>query len=281
MKRSALFLAALFLTAAPALAQVGALPYHYKITGRTGTGGTGNDYALTFEVHDANHVVKGTGTLNYSSGALPQDIRDGIATQVKARAATDAGSTALLISGMIGVDNDMDSAPPAPNNNASYRTLMNVGGSHTAARVAGTYAIPHGDALAVSGTGTLYPLGVIQIVAADLPTINGITTKLRIRAQLYTNDVAPTGNYTFGLYPITRPATSGGAGLAIFTLGTVVTGSNGATFTAPAADLLGSAVGVDFALPADGAYVIGVVTTATVATSAHVHVVAQLQMRNN
>lgn len=166
------------------------------------------------------------------------------------------------------------------NNNASYRTLLNVGGSHIAAKAAGTYAIPRGDALAVSGTGTLYPLGVIQIVSADLPTINGITTKLRIRAQLYTNDVAPTGNFTFGLYPITRPATSGAAGLCIFTLGTVVAGSNGAAFVTPAADLLGSAVGADFALPADGPYVIGVVTSATVATSAHVHVSAQLQMRN-
>jgi hypothetical protein len=168
----------------------------------------------------------------------------------------------------------------AMDNNAAYTTLLNVAGSHTAAKVAGTYAIGYGDPLAVGGTGTLYPLGVLQIVAADLPTINGITTKLRIRAQLYTNDVAPTGNFTFGLYPITRPGTSGGAGLCIYTLGTVVSGSNGATFTTPAADLLGSAVGSDFALPADGPYVIAVVTTATIATSAHVHVNAQLQVRN-
>lgn len=38
--------------------------------------------------------------------------------------------------------------------------------------------------------------------------------------------------------------------------------------------------GADFALPADGLYVIGVVTTATVAASSHVHLNAQLQMRN-
>jgi hypothetical protein len=169
----------------------------------------------------------------------------------------------------------------AINNNASYRNIMQASASHTAAKVAGTYALGEGDPAAVSGTGTLYPLQVIYIAAADFPTINGITTKLRIRAQLYTNDVAPTGNYTFGLYPVTRPGTSGGAGVCIFTLGTVVSGSNGATFTTPAADLLGTAVGADFAIPADGPYVIGVVTTGTVATSAHVHMVAQLQMRNN
>jgi hypothetical protein len=93
--------------------------------------------------------------------------------------------------------------------------------------------------------------------------------------------VAPTGNFTFGLYPITRPGTSGGAGLAIYTLGTVVSGSNGATFTTPAADGLLNATGSDFALPANGHYVIGVVTTATIATSAHVHMTAKLQIHYN
>lgn len=171
-------------------------------------------------------------------------------------------------------------ATTAIDNNAVYTVLLAVAGSLTAAKTAGTYAIPFGDALAISGTGTLYPIGLIHLVNADCPTINGITTKLRIRAQVYTNDVAPTGNFTFGLYPVTRPATSGGAGLCIFTLGTVVAGSNGSTFTAPAADLLGVAVGADFVMPADGVYCIGVVYTGTVAASAHVQVAAQLQTRN-
>ena len=168
----------------------------------------------------------------------------------------------------------------AVNNNASYGNILEVNASHIAGRVAGTYALASGNAAAVTGVGTLYPIASIHIVGADFPTINGITTKLRLRTQLYTNDVAPTGNFTFGLYPITRPATSGGAGVNIFALGTVVTGSNGATYTAPAADLLGGAVGADFVIPADGHYVIGVVTTATVAVSSHVHLHAQLQMRN-
>ncbi len=170
--------------------------------------------------------------------------------------------------------------------NSSYRTILDCTGSHTAAKVAGTYAMGHGDPIAVSGTGTLYPLNTIYIAAADYPTLNSVATttiaaKLRIRAQLYTNDVAPTGNFTLGLYPITRPGTSGGAGLCIFTLGTVVTGSNGASFTTPAADGLLQATSNDFALPSDGHYVIGIVTTGTIATSAHVHLSAQLQLRNN
>ncbi len=163
--------------------------------------------------------------------------------------------------------------------NASYRTILDCTGSHTAAKVAGTYGMGQGDPIAVSGTGTLYPLNSIFIAAADYPTLNSVSPKLRIRAQLVTNAIAPTGNFIFGLYPVT--VGSGGAGLVINNLGIVVTGSNGAAFTVPAASSKLSAVGVDFTFPADGHYVIGVVTTGTIATSAHVHLSAQLQLRNN
>ncbi len=168
----------------------------------------------------------------------------------------------------------------AINNNASYRTIADRSGSHIAARVAGTYAIPQGDPIPISGDGTVYPWGTIYIDPADYPTINGITTILRIRAQVYVNDVAPTGNFTFGLYPVTRPATAGGAGVNIYTIGTVITGSNGATVVAPAADSAGNLLGADFAIPAAGHYVIGVLTSATVAADSLLHISAQLQMRN-
>lgn len=163
----------------------------------------------------------------------------------------------------------------------SFKTITHASGSHIAARVAGTYFLGHGDAAGITGTGTLYPPVLIHIAGADYPTVNGVAAKLRIRTVLAVNDVAPTGNFTFGLYPVTRPATSGGAGLDIYTMGTVVSGSNGATYTTPAADSLGTAVSADFALPADGVYVIGVVTTATVATSSHLHMTGMLQYHNN
>jgi hypothetical protein len=122
---------------------------------------------------------------------------------------------------------------------------------------------------------------IIYIDPLDFPAVNGATTKLRIRAQLYTNDVAPTGNFTFGLYPVTRPATSGGSSVMAFDIGTLIVGSNGATFTAPVADLLGSAVSADFDVPVAGHYVLGVVTTSSIAINAMVHAHAQLQVRNN
>lgn len=164
--------------------------------------------------------------------------------------------------------------------NSAYRIILSAAGSHIAAKVAGTYGMGAGDPLAVSGTGTLYPLALLHIAAADYPTIGTVTTVMRIRAQLCTNATAPTGNFTFGLYPVTAPASAGGAGLVIHTIGTVVTGSNGATFTAPALNSQLTAVGSDFAIPADGVYCIAVVTTATVAVSAHIHMTAQLQVRN-
>jgi len=163
----------------------------------------------------------------------------------------------------------------------SYKTIAQASASHTAAVVAGTYFLANGNVAGVTGTGTLYPPVLIHIVGADYPTVNGVAPKLRIRVVLAVNDVAPTGNFTFGLYPVTRPGTSGGTGLDIYTMGTVVSGSNGATFTTPAADSLGTAVSADFALPADGVYVIGVVTTATVAASSHLHMQALLQYHNN
>lgn len=163
--------------------------------------------------------------------------------------------------------------------NASYRTILDSSGSHTAGRTANTYGFAQGQPLAVTGTGTLYALNTIYINSADFPTLDGVAPKLRVRAQLYVNDVAPTGNFTFGLHPITRPATSGGAGLCIYTIGAAVAGSTIAQNT-PAADSMNTVVGNDFALPANGHYVLAVVTTATVAANSHLHMSASLQMRN-
>lgn len=164
--------------------------------------------------------------------------------------------------------------------NASYRTLFEAAGSHIAGKVAGTYGFGDGDPLAVSGTGTLYPLKLFRYEAADYPRVNGATTKLRTRAVLAVNDTALfTGTFKVGLYPVTRPGTSGGAGLNIYTIGTLVSGSE-VTFTNPAADLLAEADSGDFTPPSDGYYVFAVVTSATVATNSLAHCTAYLQQRN-
>lgn len=199
--------------------------------------------------------------------------------------------------GLGSVDNTADSAKPVSSAQqtalnlktdlsvlntflSSYRTILQANGSHIAGRVAGTYGIPTGQPLAITGTGTLYALSTIHIVGADYPTVNGLAAKLRIRWQLFANDVAPfTGTFIVGLHPITRPGTSGGAGLCIYTIGAAVSGSTN-TFTNVAADSSNGAAGSDFSLPSDGHYVIGVVTSAAMAANSHAHISAILQLRN-
>lgn len=193
----------------------------------------------------------------------------------------NSGGTATLVAKSLGVlellYGGTYSGSTAPN--ASYRTLLDCTSSHIAARVAGTYWLTQGNPAGITGTGTLYSPNILYIDPADYPTMDALTTKLRIRGTVAVNDVAPTGNYTFGLYPLTRPATSGGAGLNIYTMGTVVTGST-VLLSAPAADSFNNVVGSDFAIPAAGFYCIGFVSSATVAASSHLHMSFALQMRN-
>lgn len=161
---------------------------------------------------------------------------------------------------------------------ANYRVLLDRTGSHIAARVAGTYAIPQGNPCAISGTGTLYSQGAFYFDPADYPSVDGVTAKLRLRGQIFVNDVAPTGNFTIGMYPVTRPASSGGAGLVTYTIGAATASCT--AINTPAADSSNTTTSADFAMPAAGYYVLGVTTTATVAASSHLHINAQLQMRH-
>lgn len=189
-------------------------------------------------------------------------------------------SSGGTIAGVSGLQSALDAkAAAAAVPNSSYRMLLGSSGSHIAARTAGTYGLGQGQPAAITGVGTLYALNVVYIDSADYPTLNGVAPKLRVRASMMVNDVAPTGNYTFGLHPVTRPATSGGAGLCIYTIGAAVSGST-TLLTAPVADSMNTIVGSDFALPANGFYVLGFVGTGTVATSSHCHISMALQMRN-
>jgi hypothetical protein len=161
-----------------------------------------------------------------------------------------------------------------------YRTLLDSTGSHSATKAANTYGLGQGAIAAVTGTGTLYALNTIYLSAADYPAINSLTSKLRVRFNIHCNDVAPfTGTFVCGLHPITRPATSGGAALCIYTIGAAVAGST-CTGTNLTADSNNALVGADFALPNDGYYVLAFVTSATMATSSHVHISASLQIHN-
>jgi hypothetical protein len=159
---------------------------------------------------------------------------------------------------------------------ALWFLLLHVSGLHPANRVAATYYLGHAQIAGASGSATNVPIASIYIDPADYPAVGSLACKLRIKAVLSVNDVAPTGDYTFGLHPVTRPATSGGNNQNIFTVGAAVAGSTVAV-SAPAADSQNSLVGADFAVPSAGFYAICVVTTATSAASSHVSTSAHLQ----
>lgn len=257
--------------------------------GGTGTTLTIDSKAVTYaKIQDVTATARILGRKTAAAGVVEEctisEILDFITGAANGDLLLRSGGTwGRLAKGSAAQMLVMDSTAAAPQYASVlslYRDVSHVAGSHTAARAAGTYWFGMGDPLGVTGTGTLYPPAIIHIAAADYPTFAGTAPKLRLRVTLAVNDVAPTGNFTFGLYPVTRPATSGGAGLAIYTMGTVVSGSNGAAINTPAADSHNVAVSADFALPADGFYVIGVVTTATVAASSHLHLSARLQIRN-
>jgi len=155
----------------------------------------------------------------------------------------------------------------------NYQTLINLCSSQTAGVAVGTYPLAYQRA----ANGTTAPSAIIPIYAADYASFGGLTPKLRIRAQVDTNNTAPDASFQFALYPVSD--TAGAASNISYTLGTVVTGSETTTATTPAASSQTSLVGSDFALPSDGQYVIGVIqTTATTAASSFTALTAQLQL---
>ena len=247
-----------------------------------------SDYRAANFVAGTNYVAPGgvlgtpsSGTLTNCTFPTLNQNTSGTAAGLSGTPALPNGTTATTQS--VG-DNSTKIATTAYARavapNASYRTLLDSSGSHTAAKVAGTYGLGHGDVAAVTGTGTLYPLNTIAIASADYPSVDGLAPKLRVRFNINCNDVAPfTGTFVCGLHPVTRPATSGGAGLVIYTIGAAVAGST-VTLTNPAADSANLLVGSDFSIPADGQYILAFVTNATMATSSHAHISASLQLRN-
>ncbi len=165
-----------------------------------------------------------------------------------------------------------------------YCTLMQSAGTLIATNTANTFYMSGGNnALATTTSGTANAIlpQVIYISSSDYPTINGLAPKLRIRVNMFVNHVAPTGTWTFGLYPITASGSTGGAGLRAHTIGTLVSGSNGASQITPSADTNYSLVSADFALPSNGLYVICVTTTATLPTASFVQMNAMLQIHNH
>lgn len=158
-----------------------------------------------------------------------------------------------------------ESNPPVISMLGVWRAIMVDVTTHGSAIAAGTYYMTTNTSTANSATtGNSYY--VVYIDSANFPTIYGLAPKFRTKVRLFGNDVALGGNITVGLYPVTRPATSGGLNLTAYTIGTVVASST-ILFTAPAADSMNVGTSSEFALPANGYYGFGFVSSALSATN--------------
>lgn len=162
-------------------------------------------------------------------------------------------------------------------NNSVYRTLLATNGAFGGGAATGTYVFAESGAFVQGGTNITSAMQLVYLDDAD-HTVAGKSTKLRVKAQVLTNATAPGATFTFGLHPIT--ATAGGSGGLTYTVGAAESGSTAAIAT-PALSTRNHAEGTDFAFPADGYYVLAVVTSgsATAANSFEM-VSAQLQIRH-
>jgi len=160
------------------------------------------------------------------------------------------------------------------------QTILQGAGSITDGVVLGTYGlVSTGGAVIADGGNFAAPPVLIYIDSADFPVVNGLSPKLFLRAECNANNVAPVASFTLGLYPVTRPASSGGAGVLIYDYGTVVVDSTCA-FTTPAADSQARNQSNSFDLPANGWYAVGLENSATLAANSHVHFNVHLQLIN-
>lgn len=173
-------------------------------------------------------------------------------------------------------------------NNSVYRLLLAAGQVLSQDAGAGTYPLTGfgregGGGGVLSGQNVL--IGVATTAGLTAPffyfddtdyAVSSKTQKLRLRAQIACNATKAAIKFTFGLYPLT---VAGGADELKLSLGTVASGST-VEINEPAASTVAAAVGSDFTIPADGAYVLGVVTSATLTNNSAVLLSAQLQTRS-
>lgn len=109
--------------------------------------------------------------------------------------------------------------------------------------------------------------------------IAGLTTKLRLRASIATNDVDPASNFTVDLAAYSLP--TGAANIVSGSLSSYVSGAQVAITDATlTANALVTATSGDFTAPAAGWYAIVVTTSANMTANSAAAVVAALAVRN-
>lgn len=204
------------------------------------------------------------------TAVVTADSRLSDARTPTAHAASHAAAGSDALSGIT------DTQLASPNSSVFHR-LASVVGQIGSAATAATRILGAGTGgIITSGAASSvsFPL-FVPIFAADF-SVSGKTAKLRVRAALSANAVTPTGNYTVGLYPVSSVGGASASGNST-TVGTVVA-STTVLFSGPTASTLASGVSSEVSLPSDGWYVLGVVSSGTVATGSSVVIAAHLDL---
>jgi hypothetical protein len=188
--------------------------------------------------------------------------------------ASDAVTTAKILNANV---TDAKLASP---NNGLYRTLACAPIQIAGSTAVNTYVL-FNNGLGASGSSYsgLTGVGLLRINSTDL-AVTSKTTYLRTLIAVAVNAAALGGSVTakVGLYPVT--STGGAASNLSITLGTVVASSEVTIANSWASNVF-NAVSSDFALPANGTYVIGLaVSGATTASASYVQGTAEVQVHN-
>jgi hypothetical protein len=253
-----------------------------------------NDLAIATQVNgnlDNTNVAAGAGIshsklASMSTGAVLLG-NSGTPTSTALSGDVTVGATGVTAIGAGKVTNAMLASSMV----GTYRTILTADGYlwklGPSTALAKTYLlggtginVPPDSGMATSATEEnalveAIPPRIIYFAAAD-HAITGLTTKLRLRAQVASNATASGVTFSFGLFPVT---VAGGANALTYTAGTIVSGSI-AIIATPSASTVAQTGNTDFTIPSDGAYLLAVVTNATLATNSAVSCHAQLQVRN-
>lgn len=159
----------------------------------------------------------------------------------------------------------------------TYKNVLRYITPFGAASGPADYLVPNSSAINPASAPSNAQNVAFYLDPADY-AILGSTVKLRIRAGIVVNAVAPAVNFTFTLNPI---ATWGGASGAIPTVATTSAAVSGSSVSinAPSAASATILAGADFTFPLAGWYVAQINLSGTTATNSRSLATVELQAR--
>lgn len=211
------------------------------------------------------HYGTCSGTLN-GTGTISGTINGTSTTQAAATNNTTIATTAYIDTQINNIKNGY----------TYIKSSQSAGGTGTPAA---TYCLTSGAGIVVaSGSSNAGSYADwFYLDSTRYTSINGSAPRLRVYGMLSRNATSlGTTTFTLGLYPYS--ATAGAGGTISNTLGSVVSGSNGAAWVNPGTSATSYAVGSLFSFPSTGIYCLGLVISATTAANSFFVINAYLEL---